>query len=100
MSQKSYVCVSGRLCVPHGSPSPRTYAMLRGRRTRKWRDAMYAVIRRYQSDAGRLDEIRRLIDEDFLPQLTGVQGFVSYYAFDDGTGDVATVSVFLTKEKA
>jgi len=61
---------------------------------------MYAVIRRYQSDAGRLDEIRRLIDEDFLPQLTGVQGFVSYYAFDDGTGDVATVSVFLTKEKA
>jgi quinol monooxygenase YgiN len=56
--------------------------------------AMHAVIRRYQVDPGSMDEIMRQVNEGFIPIIKDAQGFLAYYALDDGQGVVATVSVF------
>jgi len=61
---------------------------------------MYAVVRRYSAEPSNLEEIRRRVDEEFLPIVSQTRGFVSYYALDDGSGDLVTVSVFLSKEGA
>ena len=61
---------------------------------------MYAVVRRYSAGPADKNEVRRLIDEDFLARLQALPGFVSYYAFDDDADMLATVSVYLTKEEA
>ncbi len=61
---------------------------------------MHAVIRRYSTDTGKVEEAKRLIDEQFLPRVMAAPGFVSYYALDEGNGAVTSVSLFLTKEEA
>ncbi len=39
---------------------------------------MYAVIRRYQVDPASADEIRRRVEEGFVPLIRQVSGFVDY----------------------
>ncbi len=55
---------------------------------------MHAAIRQYQVDPGSVDEVRRGINEGFLPTIKDVYGFQAYYAIDAGGGRLATVSVF------
>jgi hypothetical protein len=55
---------------------------------------MHAAIRQYQVDPGSVDEIRRGVNEGFLPIIKDVYGFQAYYAMDAGGGRLATVSVF------
>ncbi len=55
---------------------------------------MHAAIRQYQVDPGSVDEVRRGINEGFLPTIKDVYGFQAYYALDAGGGRFATVSVF------
>ena len=55
---------------------------------------MHAAIRQYQVDPGSVDEVRRGINEGFLPIIKDVYGFQAYYAIDAGGGRMATVSVF------
>jgi len=55
---------------------------------------MHLAIRRYQVDPGSVDEVMRHIDEGFIPIIKDAQGFLAYYALDDGEGVLATVSVF------
>ena len=55
---------------------------------------MHAAIRQYQVDPGSVDEIRRGINEGFLPIIKDASGFQAYYALDAGGGRLATVSVF------
>ena len=58
---------------------------------------MYISIRRYKlnsQDAKTRGELVRQINDIFLPQISKASGFVSYYAVDNGTGTLATVSVF------
>ena len=55
---------------------------------------MHAAIRMYQVDPGSVDEVRRGINEGFLPTIKDVYGFQAYYAIDAGGGRIASISVF------
>ncbi len=55
---------------------------------------MHAAIRLHQVDPGSVDEVRRGINEGFLPIIKDASGFQAYYALDAGDGRLATVSVF------
>jgi hypothetical protein len=61
---------------------------------------MYAVIRRYNSYEGMSDKIVRRVNEGFVPLISGMRGFVSYYLLDVGDGTIATVSVFEDRQGA
>ena len=54
---------------------------------------MYAAVRRYE---GVTDpkEVARHAEEEFLPILSEMPGFVAYYWVDAGEGVVVTTSVF------
>ena len=55
---------------------------------------MHAAIRLYQVDPGSVDEVRRRVNEGFLPIIKDASGFQAYYALDADGGRIATVSVF------
>ena len=56
---------------------------------------MYISIRKYKlNDPKARGEVTRQVNDLFLPQISKAPGFVSYYAVDDGSGTLATVSVF------
>jgi hypothetical protein len=61
---------------------------------------MYAAIRRYEgADAGRREEIRQVINDDFLPIIREMPGYHGYWVIQ--TDDVlATVSLFETQGDA
>ncbi|MFH0516087.1 hypothetical protein ACHBTE_02780 [Streptomyces sp. M41] len=54
---------------------------------------MYAVVRRYEgvTDPG---EAGRRVNEEFVPLLRQVQGFVAYYWADAGGGVMVSTGVF------
>ncbi len=54
---------------------------------------MYAAVRRY---AGVTDtaEAARLVSEEFVPLVRGIEGFVAYYWLDAGNGVMVSTSVF------
>jgi len=47
-----------------------------------------------------MDEIVRHVNEGFLPIIKDAQGFLAYYALDNGEGVLATVSLFEDREGA
>jgi hypothetical protein len=59
---------------------------------------MYGVIRRYRFDPGASEEIERQVKEGFIPLISQMQGFVTYYWLDTGGGEGVSLSVF--KDKA
>jgi hypothetical protein len=61
---------------------------------------MYAAIRRYEGvDRARMEEMRRIINDDFLPIISGMSGYHGYWVVE--AGDVlATFSLFETEEDA
>ena len=54
---------------------------------------MYVAVRRYDgvSDA---QKVARLVEEDFVPIISEMPGFVAYYCVDAGDGVMVTTSVF------
>jgi len=54
---------------------------------------MYAAVRRYE---GVTDpkEVRRHVEEEFLPLISEMPGFVAYYVVDAGEGVMVSTSVF------
>ncbi|GAA4552080.1 hypothetical protein ABZ613_00265 [Streptomyces collinus] len=54
---------------------------------------MHAVIRRYEGVTDPAEAGRR-VNEEFLPLLRQVQGFVAYYFVDAGGGVMVSTSVF------
>ncbi|MFI9751253.1 hypothetical protein [Streptomyces collinus] len=54
---------------------------------------MHAVIRRYEGVTDPTEAGRR-VNEEFLPLLRQVQGFVAYYFVDAGGGVMVSTSVF------
>jgi heme-degrading monooxygenase HmoA len=54
----------------------------------------YAVIRRYRVTAGSEEEIARKAQEEFVPMVRGVDGFVAYYGVVGQPGEIATISIF------
>src|SRR5258708_249034 len=69
---------------------------LSGRSSRENQKAqtMYAAIRRGQTDLSNLGEVRRRIEQNFVPIISTVPGFVAYYAVHIGNGVVITVSLY------
>jgi hypothetical protein len=61
---------------------------------------MYAVIRQYEFDRGRGEEVDRKVREIFVPLLKKAPGFVAYYWLDTGEGSGASLSVFQSKAGA
>jgi hypothetical protein len=58
---------------------------------------MYVAVRRYEgvTDA---QQVARLVEEDFLPKISGMPGFLAYYCVDAGDGVMVSTSVFEHKE--
>jgi len=60
-----------------------------------WKEKiMYASVRKYQVDPASVSEIRRQVDEEFLPIVSDTPRFIAYYLVDSGGGAIATVSIF------
>ena len=57
---------------------------------------MYASIRKYTAESPA--EVVQLVKEQFIPRISKLSGFLSYYVIDSGKGVVASISVFETKE--
>jgi hypothetical protein len=60
---------------------------------------MHAVIRRYEGiDSTRMEELIGMMKDDFIPQLSEIEGMNAYHVIDGGTGVLATISIFETAE--
>ena len=55
---------------------------------------MHAVIRRYQFDPRKNEEVNRKVRDIFVPLVQKVPGFVGYYWLNTGEGEGASVTVF------
>jgi hypothetical protein len=62
---------------------------------------MYATVREY-NNVGETAELNRRLNEEFIPVLQGLPGFVAYYWVDVGEegGRMCSVSVFDSLESA
>ena len=63
---------------------------------------MFAAIRYYQADPPSIDEVVRRVQEDFVPLIRDMRGFVSYFILvpSDREGDIVSVSVFEDQQSA
>ena len=60
---------------------------------------MYTTIRKYKVQRGQIDDITRVVKNTFVPQISQIQGLVSYSVIAS-TDQLATISVFETREGA
>ena len=58
---------------------------------------MYVAVRRYEGVPDS-QEVARLVEEDFLPIISEMPGFVAYYCADAGDGVMVSTSVFKHKD--
>jgi hypothetical protein len=49
------------------------------------------VIRRYR--ATNVAELSRVVQDEFVPRVRDIPGFVAYYVVDGGGGDIASITV-------
>jgi hypothetical protein len=61
---------------------------------------MYAAIRRYHTDPSSIDEVARRVNEEFVPIISDMQGFVAYFLLNAGQGEIGSVSVFEDQQSA
>jgi excisionase family DNA binding protein len=54
---------------------------------------MYAVIRQYRVDPDRSEELIQLVEEQLVPLVEKVPGFVAYYLVDTDEGTIASMSI-------
>ena len=57
----------------------------------------YLTVRRYDGVTDSKEAARR-VREEFIPLLTRIPGFISYYWVDEGDDVMVSVSVFATRE--
>jgi hypothetical protein len=55
---------------------------------------MYASIRRYPQFVGSSEELRRRVEEGYVPIISRQPGFVAYYAVVTDDGVAASVTIF------
>ncbi len=55
---------------------------------------MYASVRRYKMDPAFVGELKHRVEGGFVPVVTGVPGFVSYYVVSAGDGTVVSINIF------
>ncbi len=63
---------------------------------------MFAAIRYYQADPPSIDEVFRRVQEDFVPLIRDMRGFVSYFILvpSEREEDIVSVSVFEDQQSA
>lgn len=61
---------------------------------------MYASLRRIKCVSGKTHEVARRIEEQFVPRLRAMDGFVGYYFVDTGNDEVASISIFQNQHEA
>ena len=63
---------------------------------------MFAAIRYYQADPPSIDEVVRRVQEDFVPLIRDMRGFVSYFILvpSEREEDIVSVSVFEDQQSA
>jgi quinol monooxygenase YgiN len=63
---------------------------------------MFAAIRYYQADPPSIGEVVRRVQEDFVPLIRDMRGFVSYFILvpSDREGDIVSVSIFEDQQSA
>ena len=57
----------------------------------------YLTVRRYDGVTDSKEAARR-IREEFIPLISKIPGFISYYWVDEGDGVMVSVSVYATRE--
>src|SRR5215470_12795819 len=57
----------------------------------------YLTVRRYEGVTNAKEAIRQ-VQEGFIPMLSKIPGFISYYWVDEGDGVMVSVSVFETRQ--
>jgi len=57
----------------------------------------YLTVRRYDNVTDSKEAARR-IQEEFIPLVRKIPGFISYYWVDEGDGVMVSVSVYATRE--
>ena len=63
---------------------------------------MFAAIRYYQADPPSSEEVVRRVQEDFVPLIRDMRGFVSYFILvpSEREQDIVSVSVFEDQQSA
>lgn len=61
---------------------------------------MYAAIRRYNAFDGAAATIATRVNEEFLPRIRQMPGFVGYYVVNGGDGTLVSVSLFESRAGA
>lgn len=61
---------------------------------------MHAAMRRMKCAPGKAPEVARLIEAEYIPQLTEVDGVVSYPLIHLGGDEVASLGVFTSEQSA
>lgn len=59
---------------------------------------MYASIRIYRSDPAKMEELLRIVDEEFAPKIQDEPGFCAYQCVDCGDGSLVTISCFRDRD--
>ena len=59
---------------------------------------MYASIRRYKAKS--TADLKRRVNDEFVPVISKLPGFIGFYAIDTGGAEIASVSIFETKPNA
>src|SRR5262245_20328913 len=60
-------------------------------------NSAYLTVRRYDGVTDSKEAARR-IQDDFIPLISKIPGFISYYWVDEGHGVMVSASVFATRE--
>ena len=60
-------------------------------------NSAYLTVRRYDGVTDSKEAARR-VEEGFIPLLSKIPGFISYYWVDEGDGAMVSVSVYATRE--
>ena len=61
---------------------------------------MHATVRTYRCDPAQMDELLHILDEEFVPKISEMDGLCAYQAVDTGDGRLATISCFRDREQA
>jgi len=61
---------------------------------------MYTIVKEYKVQAGLTTDAARHVAEGLVPRIRLLAGFSAYYVVDLGEDELATVSIFKTREGA
>jgi len=59
---------------------------------------MHVAVRRYRADPLIFNTLKARLEDEFVPKLKHIPGYVAYYAIKTGTDTLCTVSIFETQQ--